>query len=66
MKIFVVQMNSTIGDIAGNTQKIISGIWAARQLESDLVVFPEMVLTGYPPQDLCSVPILSKKHGMRL
>ena len=51
MKIALGQINPTVGDIRGNTNKIIDII---NQIsgKADILVFPELVLTGYPPQDL--------------
>ena len=51
MKFALAQINPTVGDIQGNTQKIIHTI-AEYANDVDILVFPEMVLTGYPPQDL--------------
>jgi NAD+ synthase (glutamine-hydrolysing) len=45
-------MNATVGDIAGNARRIAAGIEAARAAAADLVLFPELALTGYPPEDL--------------
>jgi NAD+ synthase (glutamine-hydrolysing) len=45
-------MNATVGDIAGNAQRIRAGIAAARAQGAQLVLFPELALTGYPPEDL--------------
>jgi NAD+ synthase (glutamine-hydrolysing) len=45
-------MNATVGDIAGNAELIGDGIRAARDAGAELVVFPELALTGYPPEDL--------------
>ena len=50
MRIFVSQFNAVVGDLAGNTEKIISEIKKNR--EADLIVFPELSIPGYPPQDL--------------
>lgn len=52
MKIAVCQTNSVIGDIEGNKKKIISLYNKAAADGADLVVFPELALTGYPPLDL--------------
>lgn len=52
MRVIAAQMNPTIGDFAGNTAKIFSALAAAREAGADLVVFPELAITGYPPQDL--------------
>jgi NAD+ synthase (glutamine-hydrolysing) len=45
-------MNATVGDIAGNAERIRTGIDGAREAEADLVLFGELALTGYPPEDL--------------
>jgi NAD+ synthase (glutamine-hydrolysing) len=50
-------MNATVGDIAGNAAKIADGIRDARERGAALVLFPELALTGYPPEDL-----LLKEH----
>jgi NAD+ synthase (glutamine-hydrolysing) len=52
MKILLGQINPTIGDFAGNTQKILRVIESAREKKADVVVFPEMCLCGYQPEDL--------------
>ena len=49
MKIALAQINPIVGDIEGNTNKIISII---RKTKADIVVFPELSVTGYSPQDL--------------
>ena len=51
MKVTIAQINTTNGDIDGNTSRIISAIEEARQQGSDLVVFPELVTHGYTSQD---------------
>jgi NAD+ synthase (glutamine-hydrolysing) len=56
MKILVAQINPTTGDLTGNTTKIISAIQQARQKHVDLVLFPELALTGYTPQDFLLLP----------
>lgn len=52
MKIALAQMNPTVGDLTGNVLKITKMIAEARNGSADLVVFPEMAVTGYPPHDL--------------
>src|SRR5215467_1116208 len=52
MKIAAAQINPTVGDIAGNVDKILQYIGRAKELGAQLVVFPELCLTGYPPRDL--------------
>jgi NAD+ synthase (glutamine-hydrolysing) len=51
MKVTIAQINTTNGDIAGNTARIIAAIEKARSDGSDLVVFPEVVTHGYTSQD---------------
>ena len=46
------QINPSVGDITGNTKKIIEVIEAARGLDIDILCFPELAVTGYPPEDL--------------
>lgn len=56
MKIALAQINLTIGDLDGNSQKIIESAHNAHRRGADLVVFPELALTGYSPQDLLENP----------
>lgn len=56
MRLFVAQINPIIGHVEGNRDKILASIQEARRLKADLVVFPELALTGYPPQDLLFMP----------
>jgi NAD+ synthetase len=56
MKIAAAQINPTVGDIAGNLDKILTYIGRAKELGAQLVVFPELCLTGYPPRDLLERP----------
>ena len=52
LKIALAQLNPTIGDLEGNSRKIEDACRQAGKAGADLVVFPELVLTGYPPRDL--------------
>ncbi len=56
MKIALAQINTTIGDFPGNLNRIIKDVRRAGQRNADLVVFPELTLTGYPPKDLLDRP----------
>jgi NAD+ synthetase len=56
MKIAAAQINPTVGDVAGNLEKILTNIGRAKELGANLVVFPELALTGYPPRDLLERP----------
>src|SRR5674476_970826 len=56
LAIAVAQLNSTVGDIAGNSEKVrLARVTAAAQ-GADLVVFPELFIAGYPPEDLVLKP----------
>jgi NAD+ synthase (glutamine-hydrolysing) len=52
----LAQINATVGDLRGNVRKILDYIDQARGLGVDLVAFPELVVTGYPPEDLLLKP----------
>ena len=52
----MAQINPTVGDIVGNTRLIQTWIKEARQAKADLVAFPELAITGYPPEDLLFKP----------
>ena len=52
MKIAIAQYNPKVGDLNGNISKTIEYIEKAKEKECDLVVFPELSITGYPPRDL--------------
>ncbi|HXP28510.1 MAG TPA: NAD+ synthase [Solirubrobacteraceae bacterium] len=52
MRLALCQMNATVGDIAGNAARIRDGREQALQAGADIVLFPELALTGYPPEDL--------------
>lgn len=56
MRILLAQINPIIGDIDGNTEKILLGIKEAYKARAELVVFPELCLTGYPPEDFLLMP----------
>ena len=56
LRIALAQINSTVGDLEGNTEKICEYIEKAKALEADLVAFPEMAIPGYPPEDLLLKP----------
>lgn len=57
--IALAQLNTYVGDIPGNTQKVIQYAQRAEaELAADAIVFPELTLTGYPPEDLLLRPSL--------
>ncbi|HEX2398113.1 MAG TPA: NAD+ synthase [Solirubrobacteraceae bacterium] len=60
LRLALAQLNPTVGDLAGNERKVRGALDEARRAGAQLVVFPEMVVTGYPPEDL-----LLKEHFLR-
>ncbi len=52
LRIGLGQINATVGDLEGNARRILATVEQARALGVDLVAFPELALTGYPPEDL--------------
>jgi NAD+ synthase len=56
LAIAVAQLNSTVGDIAGNAEKVRRARVTASAQGADLVVFPELFIAGYPPEDLVLKP----------
>ncbi|MBF0504884.1 MAG: NAD+ synthase [Candidatus Omnitrophica bacterium] len=57
LTIALAQINPTVGDLTGNSRKILKFTLQAQKQGADLVIFPELALCGYPPEDL-----LLKKH----
>jgi NAD+ synthase (glutamine-hydrolysing) len=57
MRVALAQINATVGDIAGNEAKVREQLARAREAGAQLALFPELVVTGYPPEDL-----LLKEH----
>jgi NAD+ synthase (glutamine-hydrolysing) len=60
LRLALGQINTTVGDIAGNGKKIIGVIRRARNMGADLVAFPELAIPGYPPEDLLLNPTFVK------
>jgi len=56
LKIALAQLNPTLGDIAGNVAKLKEARTRAATGEADLVLYPELFVTGYPPEDLVRKP----------
>jgi NAD+ synthase (glutamine-hydrolysing) len=52
LRLALCQINATVGDIAGNARRIRDGLRCAREAGAQLALFPELALTGYPPEDL--------------
>ncbi len=62
LRVALAQINSTVGDLEGNTAKILHYIDMAREARADLVAFPELAVTGYPPEDLVLKPQFIKDN----
>jgi NAD+ synthase (glutamine-hydrolysing) len=56
MRLALAQMNTVVGDLDGNRERIEAAIAEARSREADLVILPELAVTGYPPEDLLLRP----------
>jgi NAD+ synthase (glutamine-hydrolysing) len=56
MRLALAQINSVVGDIDGNAARVVEWLGRAREAGADLVLFPELVVTGYPPEDLLLRP----------
>jgi len=56
LRVALAQINCTVGDFKGNLKKISQNIQKAKDFQSDIVVFPELTITGYPPEDLLLKP----------
>ena len=62
LRISLAQINTSVGDIYGNVEKIKNYIAMGRNLESDIIAFPELSITGYPPEDLLLKPQFIKSN----
>jgi len=56
MRIALAQIDPTVGDLAGNRALILARLAEAKAAGADLAVFPELAVTGYPPEDLLLRP----------
>ncbi len=56
IRLALAQINVTVGDLAGNREKILDHVHRARDLGAHVVVFPELAIPGYPPEDLLFKP----------
>ena len=56
MRIALAQLNVVVGDLDGNVERIVAGIREAIRASADVVVLPELAVTGYPPEDLLLRP----------
>src|ERR671935_2924577 len=56
MRLALAQMNTVVGDLDGNRERIVARLEEARAAGAELVLFPELAVTGYPPEDLLLRP----------
>ena len=56
VRVGLAQVNATVGAVEANARLVMAGMDRARSLGCDIVAFPELVLTGYPPEDLLFKP----------
>ncbi|MBV1919381.1 MAG: NAD+ synthase, partial [Pseudomonadales bacterium] len=62
LQIVAAQLNFLVGDIQGNTQKVVDATHQAlEKYRADAIVFPELTLTGYPPEDLLLRPSIANR-----
>jgi NAD+ synthase (glutamine-hydrolysing) len=59
LRILLAQLNFTVGDIEGNTKKIINTISESNN-DTDIIIFPELTISSYPPEDLLLRPAFNK------
>src|SRR6188508_3503047 len=56
MRLALAQINSTVGDLDGNRERVLTRLTEAKEAGADVVLFPELAVTGYPPEDLLLRP----------
>ncbi|MBC7294577.1 MAG: NAD+ synthase, partial [Thermoleophilia bacterium] len=61
MRVALAQINTTIGDLEGNVDKMIAMSRQAAERQADVVVFPELAVVGYPPRDLLEKPVFYER-----
>src|SRR6266496_709663 len=62
VRLALAQINPLVGDLEGNTEKIIQHVRMAEEYSADIVAFPELAVTGYPPEDLLLKPQFIKDN----
>lgn len=66
LRLGMAQINTTVGDFSGNTKKILKNIAKACALGVDLLTFPELAISGYPPEDLLFKPQFIEENARAL
>ncbi|NWG14047.1 MAG: NAD+ synthase [Acidobacteria bacterium] len=67
MRVALAQINTIVGDVAGNRDRVLVEMQEAQKLGADLVLFPELCLTGYPPRDMLGIHgfVKANLHALR-
>jgi NAD+ synthase (glutamine-hydrolysing) len=66
LRVCLAQINPLVGDLQGNANKIIDSICQAKKYQADIIAFPELSLSGYPPEDLLLKPHFIKESQKML
>jgi NAD+ synthase (glutamine-hydrolysing) len=66
LRVALAQINTTVGDLDGNSQKIIAALKEAEKKGAQFIAFPELAITGYPPEDLLLKPLFIAENMKRL
>lgn len=66
LRVALAQVNATVGDLEGNVERVLAAYDEAARAGADLVAFPELVVTGYPPEDLLLRPAFVSAAGEAL
>ncbi len=66
MRVALAQINTTVGDLAGNEQRILAAYQKGCHAQVDLVLFPELALAGYPPRDLVLKPEFVRQNRIAI
>ena len=66
MKLALGQINTTVGDLAGNVNKMVEFARRARAAGAELIIFPELAVSGYPPRDLVEKPVFLQRNQEEL
>src|SRR5690348_12082538 len=66
LRIAMAQINPTVGDINGNVDRILDYLDRARATNADMILFPELALPGYPPEDLLLKPHFARENRRAL
>ena len=64
MRLGLAQINTVVGDLDGNRDRVLGRLEEALEEGVDLVLFPELAVTGYPPEDLLLRPSFVRAAGL--